>query len=287
VKLANHIYPATPAATNDPGELKITIRKFYRINGTSTQLKGVEPDIILPDVLNYSTDIGESALENALPCDTNAPANYRSLNLVQPYLAELRRFSDARVATNQDFNYVRQDIAQYQKARAEKTATLNEQEAIRQREADNARNLARQAEWAMRPLSNKRIYNITVENAGLPGLPPPEALRTTNLNVVVTATNANGSVCIMTTNNSFAVGVLLSQFETNTPSGPLHLGTVVTQSHPDAALVQPRSLRAQPRAVVTQSAPDAMLDETERILEDYISLLSKNNSVVVNQRGDL
>src|ERR1039457_3507999 len=67
--LNNFVGPATPTATNDPGTLKITIRKFYRVTGDSTQLKGVEPDIVLPDIWNYSTDVGESSLENPLPGD--------------------------------------------------------------------------------------------------------------------------------------------------------------------------------------------------------------------------
>src|SRR5208282_5645045 len=84
------IWPATPSATNDPGTLKITIRKFYRVTGASTQLRGVTPDIILPDALSFRTDVAsERTLENALPWDTIQPVNYSKLNLVQPYLALL------------------------------------------------------------------------------------------------------------------------------------------------------------------------------------------------------
>ena len=113
--LRSFIWPATPTATNDPGTLKMTIRKFYRVTGASTQLKGVEPDIVLPDELNYSTDIGESALENPLPWDSIRGVNFNKFNLVQPYLADLRRRSEARIATNQDFNFIRQDIDEFQK----------------------------------------------------------------------------------------------------------------------------------------------------------------------------
>lgn len=258
----------TPDDTNDPGTLKLTIRKFYRITGGTTQLNGVEPDIVLPDVWNYHTDIGEKSLDNALlglplPEEISSQIHYDNLDLVAPYLDELRRLSAARVATNQDFNYIRQDIAQYKKSLSDKTITLNEQKALRQRKADNARDLAREAEEAMRPLPNETIYNLTVENCASNGLPAPEPLWTTNLNAVITATNANGSVCIMTTNDTFAVGVPLNQFETNTPAGPEYLGPVVTQP-----------------------APDPMLDETINILQDYIPLLSKNNNVVANQRVD-
>ena len=81
------VWASSDAATNDPGLVKITIRKFYRINGASTQLKGVIPDIILPDPLSYSQDIGEN-------CPAQRPALGHSfrppilchLNNVKPYL---------------------------------------------------------------------------------------------------------------------------------------------------------------------------------------------------------
>lgn len=58
------------------GALKLTIQKFYRINGGTTQLKGVVPDIVLPDYYTY-IDIGEKELDNALPWDSIRPTNYR------------------------------------------------------------------------------------------------------------------------------------------------------------------------------------------------------------------
>ena len=62
--------------TNDPGALKLTIKKFYRPSGASTQLKGVVPDIILPSLFNESKDIGETALDNPLAWDTIPSAKY-------------------------------------------------------------------------------------------------------------------------------------------------------------------------------------------------------------------
>ena len=69
------LWPFIASATNDPGTVKITRDKFYRISGASTQFKGVVPDIILPDVLSYSTEIGETSLQNPLPWDTISPAD--------------------------------------------------------------------------------------------------------------------------------------------------------------------------------------------------------------------
>lgn len=176
--LGPFVWPATPTATNDPGTLKITINKFYRVSGASTQLKGVMPDIVLPSVLSYSTQFGETSLENPLPWDTIPSADYDKLNLVQPYLAQLHQRSDARIATNQDFIYVRQDIDELQKLQADKTITLNEREALKERETNRARDKARDDERAARKAPDEKIYDLTLENIGRPGLPP--ALGETN-----------------------------------------------------------------------------------------------------------
>ncbi|MGD0251695.1 MAG: carboxy terminal-processing peptidase [Verrucomicrobiota bacterium] len=234
------IWPANASATNDPGMLKITIRKFYRVTGASTQLRGVTPDLILPDTLSYRTDVtSERTLENALPWDPIQPVNYNKLNLVQPSLTLLRERSDARVATNQDFIYIRQDIAELQKLQGDKpligmqnrpwgvdgpvtleaddVATLNEREALKEREKIAAENRARDAERAARKAPDEKIYELTVENCDQPGLPACET------NVVDYA----------------------------------KIGEV-------------------------QLDEAARLDETENILEDYVSLLSKSNILIAN-----
>lgn len=173
------VWPATPSATNDPGMVKITIRKFYRVSGASTQLKGVVPDIILPDILNYSTQIGETSLENPLPWDTIPSATYSKLNRVQPYLATLRENSDARLATNQDFSYIRQDIDQFQKLQADRMATINEKEAIKQRLNMISRQKLREEERGKRKPVNEKIYDLTLEHLNDP-LPAPEPMIVTN-----------------------------------------------------------------------------------------------------------
>jgi carboxyl-terminal processing protease len=167
------VWASTDAATNNPGLVKITIRKFYRINGASTQLKGVIPDIILPDALSFSQDIGENALPNALPWDTIPATNYVSLNEVQPYLPALLRNSNARVATNRDFSYGKQDIAELQKLQAEKTETLNERKAWNEKERLEAVKKARDKEIASRAVPDLTLYELTVADADKAGLPKP------------------------------------------------------------------------------------------------------------------
>jgi carboxyl-terminal processing protease len=179
VQNLNPLRPILVSSLTDPGTLKITIRKFYRVSGASTQLKGVVPDIILPDVWNYDDDIGETSLENPLPWDTVPSADYEKLNLVDPYVAVLRQNSDARIATNQDFIYIQQDIEQFKKSQADKTVSLNERGQIKERENNQARLKARDLEREARKATGMKIYEITVENADLPGL--PAALGETNL----------------------------------------------------------------------------------------------------------
>jgi carboxyl-terminal processing protease len=166
------IWSANESPTNDPGTVKITVRKFYRVSGASTQSKGVEPDIILPDTLSYLTSVGEDSQENALPWDTIPSANYDKLNLVQPCLAQLRLRSEARLATNEDFVYIHQDIDEFRKLQVDKTASLNEQDALDQIKQIQSRHETREKERAKRKTVDERIYEITVKNSGQPGLPP-------------------------------------------------------------------------------------------------------------------
>jgi carboxyl-terminal processing protease len=239
--LDTFLHPATPNATNDPGTLKITISKFYRVTGASTQLRGVVPDIVLPDVLNFSSDIGETNLENALPWDSISGQAFSQLNLVQPYLAEVRRHSDDRTSTNEDFNFIRQDIDEFKKNQAEKTATLNEARALKERETRQTFLNAHEQERAARKPLDEIIYDLTVENASEPGLPPQET------NAVASSLPASA--------NEPPPGAMKA-------NSPLIIGS-------DAAEFQ--------------RAEAARLEETENILEDYISLLSKNGSLTANQ----
>ena len=91
---------------------------------------------------------------------------------------------DGRIATNQDYIYTRQDIDEFQKLQADKTASLNERERLIERQEADARQKARDQERAARKSPDVKIYELTVAKAGEPGLPPP--LDETN---TVTATN--------------------------------------------------------------------------------------------------
>lgn len=89
------------------GRLKLTTAGFYRINGDSTQLKGVTPDIIIPSYLDVM-DIGEDSLEHALPWDTVRRAMYRTSDGLGPLIPELAERSRKRIKQSEDFQFMLQ-----------------------------------------------------------------------------------------------------------------------------------------------------------------------------------
>lgn len=89
------------------GSLKLTIQKFYRINGGSTQLKGVTPDILLPDAYELLDDFGERKNPSALPWDKIKAASYTKTNSI-PDAEKLAQDSKARVSNNSTFQLAKQ-----------------------------------------------------------------------------------------------------------------------------------------------------------------------------------
>jgi len=158
--------------TNNLGALKFTIRKFYRINGSSTQLKGVTPDIVLPSFNNFG-EIGEAALPRALPWDTIQSAEYEPMNLISTHLAELRKRSEARQSTDKDLVWLRGEIERHRKKVDDKTVSLNEQQRLNEKKEADARAEARKNELKRRGEPPYKTYEITLKLADQPGLPPP------------------------------------------------------------------------------------------------------------------
>jgi carboxyl-terminal processing protease len=111
-------------SAGDPGSLKLTVQKFYRVAGGSTQQKGVIPDIVLPSILD-GFELGETTLPYYLPYDTIAPTSFEYLNLTSPYLPTLKAHSTARVAASSDFDYLRERIAYFKKRMQDPTVSLN------------------------------------------------------------------------------------------------------------------------------------------------------------------
>ncbi|MGA2540441.1 MAG: carboxy terminal-processing peptidase [Verrucomicrobiota bacterium] len=157
----------------DPGSLKVTIKKFYRAGGSSTQSNGVASDIVLPSILNYA-EVGESSLPNPLPWDDVLSDALPDFNLVKPYLPELLQRSLHRRETDKDFAYLQEDIDEYRKTLADKSLSLNEAERLAEQSATTARLEARKKERASRPKSGEKVYEITLKNVDQTGLQAPE-----------------------------------------------------------------------------------------------------------------
>jgi carboxyl-terminal processing protease len=114
--------------TKEPvnGQLTVTIGKFYRVTGESTQHRGVEPDIPLASVLD-TKEIGESALESSLPWDRIAgvPFKTSAVAATGPAVATLASAEDARAQHDPDYRWLVSDIAAIDTLRAEKSVSLN------------------------------------------------------------------------------------------------------------------------------------------------------------------
>ncbi|MER2492576.1 carboxy terminal-processing peptidase [Catenovulum sediminis] len=125
------------------GHIQYTFAKFYRINGGSTQHRGVIPDIAFPSPIEPS-EWGEAKEENALPWDKIASANYQQLNLIdQGKVEKLKQHHIERIKTNPEFAYIFEDIAEYQENKDKKFESLNEAIRIEKRDEAKAERLKR------------------------------------------------------------------------------------------------------------------------------------------------
>jgi carboxyl-terminal processing protease len=107
------------------GELKLTLAKFYRVSGQSTQHQGVLPDIDYPAIVD-TKQIGESALAAAMPWDSISPAIKPEVDPFKPFLAELKARHEARTAKAPDFVFTRENLALAQQLAHETSVSLNE-----------------------------------------------------------------------------------------------------------------------------------------------------------------
>ncbi|MFH0736091.1 MAG: carboxy terminal-processing peptidase [bacterium] len=120
--------------TDEPlGEIKLTIAKFYRISGGSTQHKGVLPDIQFPTAYDPA-EYGESANSSALPWDQINSARYTKIYDLGKYIPKLKADYEKRIKTNSEFLYLNQDIKEYKEMKDLKTFSLLESTRKEERE---------------------------------------------------------------------------------------------------------------------------------------------------------
>lgn len=115
------------------GQVKLTIAKYYRITGGSTQHLGVVPDIEFPSAF-YTKEFGESAQPNALPWDQIAATEYKRAGRINEMVSILQNNHKQRMAQSAEYNFLLEDIKEYKAQRENKTISLNEE--VRKKEKE-------------------------------------------------------------------------------------------------------------------------------------------------------
>lgn len=127
------------------GRVKMTVAKYYRITGSSTQHMGVIPDIIYPSAVD-AHDYGESSKPSALPWDQIRSSSYQKFSDIARFLPELRKNHENRIKNNLEFQYKLEDIAEYNERQEKKEFSLNEDVRKQERELAEAKRKKREEE---------------------------------------------------------------------------------------------------------------------------------------------
>lgn len=160
------------------GMIKVTVQKFYRINGASTQLKGVESDIVLP-MSTAALQLGEGELDFVMPYDEIQPAaGYVKDGRLARIMPELQRRSAARVAADNDLQYSKWYIDYRRNITAKNVDSLNkekraaENDELVQRQKDiNADRKTRYAKLAEQDAANLRVLRLKLDDVNAAELP--------------------------------------------------------------------------------------------------------------------
>ncbi|HSP88823.1 MAG TPA: carboxy terminal-processing peptidase, partial [Ignavibacteriaceae bacterium] len=140
------------------GQVKVTVAKYYRINGGSTQNLGVIPDITLPSSID-SEEFGESSEESALPWDEIKSAKYNIAGNVKDFLSLLNSKHEKRIETSTEFDYLLDDINDSKKDRNQNKISLNEEVRKKEMEQEEEEKFQRENE-------RRKVKGIQLLNKG-------------------------------------------------------------------------------------------------------------------------
>jgi carboxyl-terminal processing protease len=152
------------------GQLTVTIGKYYRVTGESTQHRGVQPDIAMPTAISLE-EVGESTRESALPWDRIRPVEFGKEASLSQIVPQLEQAHEQRVATDPDFTFLVEELASFEKIRAQKKLSLNLKTRIAEREQLDKERLARENERRQ-----ARGLQPLAKLADLNGAEPPDAV---------------------------------------------------------------------------------------------------------------
>jgi len=117
------------------GAVKVTISKFYRPSGSSTQLRGVESDVIFPDLMD-EIELGEKFYDYALPWEKIKDSDFKALNLVSPFVKRLKESSATRVATDPGFKIIAEDIKIYKEGEVDRSRISLKEKSAKEKAAE-------------------------------------------------------------------------------------------------------------------------------------------------------
>ena len=156
--------------SQDDGALKLTIQKFYRVAGGSTQLHGVASDVVLPTLTDLP-EYGEGALKNCLPYDEVPKARFTKWSDSHGlFIDELKHRSAERVHNSPEFHYVMEDMERLRHKLDENRITLNEDVRRKESGEDKIRKETRSKERLVRHEEEPRVYRLTLDTVDKPNL---------------------------------------------------------------------------------------------------------------------
>lgn len=157
----------------DAGALKLTIQKFYRVRGGSTQLNGVSSDIVLPSLFD-SSDFGEGSLKNRLAYDEVAPVKIVDSMAATPlFIDQLRERSAQRIAKDPEFVYTVEDLTRLKGKISENALSLNEAARRKELADDKSRKEKRIEERKERgPALAVQAYELKLDDLSATKLRP-------------------------------------------------------------------------------------------------------------------
>jgi carboxyl-terminal processing protease len=159
------------AARNRAGFLKVTIQKFYRPSGSSTQMDGVAADVVVPSLAD-AMEMGEEHLDHPLPHDRIRPAgDFEPLDVESLFITQLKELSQQRLNTCKDFSYVIQDVIKAKERLKNNQLSLNktvrEKDIAESDALQKARNAERRVRFQKMSEEDKtdyRFYKLTLED---------------------------------------------------------------------------------------------------------------------------
>jgi carboxyl-terminal processing protease len=160
------------------GYLKVTIQKFYRVSGSSTQKLGVQPDIVLPS-LTDALEIGEAYLKHPLDHDLIRKApDLRPLDQKGLFLPVLRKRNEGRVKAIKDFQYIVEDVDRTKNRIKQNAVSLNRgkretelAESEKRRKTRNVERRKRFAEMEARDKKQFKFFRLTLDDLKAEKLP--------------------------------------------------------------------------------------------------------------------